>query len=71
MTVRKNMAFSLKLAGAPAHEIEELHQRLKTTTVYVTHDQVEAMAIADRIVVMNAGNIEINPDLAQFGKATI
>ncbi|MFK8035495.1 MAG: ABC transporter ATP-binding protein [Hyphomicrobiales bacterium] len=124
MKVRKNMAFSLKLAGAPAHEIEEkvataaeilslqelldrkpaqlsggqrqrvamgraivrnpklflfdeplsnldaklrvqmrseikeLHQRLKTTTVYVTHDQVEAMTMADRIVVMNAGNIE-------------
>lgn len=39
-------------------EIKELHQRLKTTTVYVTHDQVEAMTMADRIVVMNAGNIE-------------
>lgn len=124
MTVRKNMAFSLKLAGASKDEIEqkvataaeilslqelldrkpaqlsggqrqrvamgraivrnpklflfdeplsnldaklrvqmrseikELHQRLKTTTVYVTHDQVEAMTMADRIVVMNAGNIE-------------
>lgn len=39
-------------------EIKELHQRLKTTTVYVTHDQVEAMTMADRIVVMNGGNIE-------------
>jgi multiple sugar transport system ATP-binding protein len=39
-------------------EIKELHQRLKTTTVYVTHDQVEAMTMADRIVVMNAGRIE-------------
>jgi multiple sugar transport system ATP-binding protein len=39
-------------------EIKELHQRLKTTTVYVTHDQVEAMTMADRIVVMNAGVIE-------------
>lgn len=39
-------------------EIKELHQRLRTTTVYVTHDQVEAMTMADRIVVMNAGNIE-------------
>lgn len=124
MTVRKNMAFSLKLAGAPQKEInekvtlaadildltpllerkpsqlsggqrqrvamgraivrdpklflfdeplsnldaklrvqmrgeiKELHQRLKTTTVYVTHDQVEAMTMADRIVVMNGGNIE-------------
>jgi multiple sugar transport system ATP-binding protein len=39
-------------------EIKELHQRLKTTTVYVTHDQVEAMTMADRIVVMNSGVIE-------------
>jgi len=39
-------------------EIKELHQRLKTTTVYVTHDQVEAMTMADRIVVMNAGVVE-------------
>ncbi|SCM71360.1 putative sugar transporter subunit: ATP-binding component of ABC superfamily transporter [uncultured Pleomorphomonas sp.] len=39
-------------------EIRELQQRLKTTTVYVTHDQVEAMTMADRIVVMNAGRIE-------------
>ena len=39
-------------------EIKELHQRLKTTTVYVTHDQVEAMTMADRIVVMNAGIVE-------------
>ncbi|WP_417812480.1 ABC transporter ATP-binding protein [Thalassospira alkalitolerans] len=39
-------------------QIKELHQRLKTTTVYVTHDQVEAMTMADRIVVMNSGNIE-------------
>ena len=39
-------------------EIKELHQRLKTTTVYVTHDQVEAMTMADRIVVMNNGIIE-------------
>ncbi len=42
-------------------EISELHQQLKTTMVYVTHDQVEAMTMADRIVVLNAGNIE------QFG----
>jgi multiple sugar transport system ATP-binding protein len=39
-------------------EIKELHQRLKTTTVYVTHDQVEAMTMADRIVVLNEGVIE-------------
>jgi multiple sugar transport system ATP-binding protein len=39
-------------------EIKELHQRLKTTSVYVTHDQIEAMTMADKIVVMNAGNVE-------------
>ena len=39
-------------------EIKELHQRLKVTTVYVTHDQIEAMTMADKIVVMNNGNIE-------------
>ncbi len=39
-------------------EISELHQRLKTTTVYVTHDQIEAMTMADQIVVMQAGRIE-------------
>ncbi|WP_210526175.1 ABC transporter ATP-binding protein [Rubellimicrobium arenae] len=39
-------------------EIGELHQRLRTTTIYVTHDQIEAMTMADRIVVMNAGRVE-------------
>jgi sn-glycerol 3-phosphate transport system ATP-binding protein len=39
-------------------EIRRLHQRLGATSVFVTHDQVEAMTLADRIVVMNAGNIE-------------
>jgi multiple sugar transport system ATP-binding protein len=39
-------------------EIKKLHERLQTTIVYVTHDQVEAMTLADRIVVLNAGNIE-------------
>jgi multiple sugar transport system ATP-binding protein len=47
-----------KLRGAMRAEIKSLHRRLATTTVYVTHDQVEAMTMADRIVVMNAGNIE-------------
>ena len=42
-------------------EIKRVHQMVKTTTVYVTHDQVEAMTMADRIVVLNAGRIE------QFG----
>ena len=39
-------------------EISELHHQLKTTMIYVTHDQVEAMTMADKIVVLNAGNIE-------------
>src|SRR5210317_787696 len=39
-------------------EISELHKRLSTTMIYVTHDQVEAMTMADKIVVLRAGNIE-------------
>ncbi|TIY10455.1 MAG: sn-glycerol-3-phosphate ABC transporter ATP-binding protein UgpC, partial [Mesorhizobium sp.] len=39
-------------------EIKALHQRLGTTTIYVTHDQIEAMTMADKIVVLNAGKIE-------------
>ena len=39
-------------------EIRELHQRLKSTTLYVTHDQIEAMTMADKIVVMQNGFIE-------------
>src|SRR5258707_10086246 len=39
-------------------EIKALHQRLRTTSVYVTHDQVEAMTMADRIVVMHDGRVE-------------
>ena len=39
-------------------EIKALHQRLKTTIIYVTHDQVEAMTMADKIVVMQAGRVE-------------
>jgi multiple sugar transport system ATP-binding protein len=39
-------------------EISELHNQLKTTMIYVTHDQVEAMTMADKIVVLRAGNIE-------------
>ncbi|WP_018689802.1 ABC transporter ATP-binding protein [Ahrensia kielensis] len=39
-------------------EISELHHQLKTTMIYVTHDQVEAMTMADKIVVLRAGNIE-------------
>jgi len=39
-------------------EIKQLHRRMKATSIYVTHDQVEAMTLADRIVIMNSGNIE-------------
>jgi len=47
-----------KLRVAMRAEIKALHQRLKTTTVYVTHDQVEAMTMADRIAVVNDGRVE-------------
>ena len=47
-----------KLRVAMRAEIKALHLRLKTTTVYVTHDQIEAMTMADRIVVMHDGIIE-------------
>ena len=47
-----------KLRVAMRAEIKALHQRLKTTTVYVTHDQIEAMTMADRIVVMHDGVVE-------------
>jgi multiple sugar transport system ATP-binding protein len=47
-----------KLRVAMRTEIKALHQRLKTTTIYVTHDQVEAMTMADRIVVMHDGRVE-------------
>jgi multiple sugar transport system ATP-binding protein len=46
------------LRGTMRLEISELHQQLRTTMIYVTHDQVEAMTMADKIVVLNAGNIE-------------
>ncbi len=47
-----------KLRVSMRAEIKALHRRLGTTTVYVTHDQVEAMTLADRIVVMQAGRVE-------------
>jgi len=65
--VRKPKAFLLdeplsnldtKLRTHMRAEIKSLHQRLATTFIYVTHDQVEAMSLADRIVVMNEGRIE-------------
>src|SRR5690554_3128522 len=53
-----------KLRGQMRVEIRRLQRTLKTTSVYVTHDQLEAMTLADRLVVMNAGHIE------QVGKPT-
>jgi sn-glycerol 3-phosphate transport system ATP-binding protein len=47
-----------KLRGQMRVEIRHLQRRLRTTSVYVTHDQLEAMTLADRLVVMNAGRIE-------------
>ena len=47
-----------KLRVAMRTEIKALHQRLRTTSIYVTHDQIEAMTMADKIVVMNAGRVE-------------
>ena len=47
-----------KLRVAMRTEIKELHQRLKTTSIYVTHDQIEAMTMGDKIVVMKDGRIE-------------
>lgn len=51
-----------KLRVEMRRELRELHQRLSTTSIYVTHDQVEAMTMGDQIVVMNQGVVE------QFGK---
>jgi multiple sugar transport system ATP-binding protein len=47
-----------KLRVAMRTEIKALHQRLTTTSIYVTHDQIEAMTMADKIVVMNGGKVE-------------
>jgi multiple sugar transport system ATP-binding protein len=47
-----------KLRGQMRREIRALHQRVETTVIYVTHDQVEAMTLADRIVILNGGIIE-------------
>lgn len=52
-------------------EIKKLHQRLKTTIIYVTHDQVEAMTLADKIVVMNKGEIvQVGEPLTVYGRPT-
>jgi multiple sugar transport system ATP-binding protein len=60
-----------KLRVTMRAEIKELHQRLKTTTVYVTHDQIEAMTMADKIVVMRDGRVEqIGKPLELFDRPT-
>ena len=58
-----------KLRVATRAELKALHQRLKTTTVYVTHDQEEAMTLGDRIVVMSKGVIlQVGPPLEVYRK---
>jgi ABC-type sugar transport system ATPase subunit len=47
-----------KLRGEMRHEIKKLHQQLKTTCLYVTHDQTEAMTMASRVLVLNKGKVE-------------
>ncbi|RMZ62214.1 ABC transporter ATP-binding protein, partial [Vibrio anguillarum] len=53
-----------KLRGVMREEIKQLHRQLKTTTIYVTHDQIEAMTLADRIVILKDGYV------AQVGTPT-
>jgi multiple sugar transport system ATP-binding protein len=58
-----------KLRVAMRGEIKELHQRLRTTTVYVTHDQIEAMTMASKVVVMREGQVEqIGPPLELYDR---
>jgi multiple sugar transport system ATP-binding protein len=58
-----------KLRVQMRSELKELHQRLGVTTVYVTHDQIEAMTLADRVVVMNGGVVEqMGPPLELYDK---
>ncbi|WP_160122890.1 ABC transporter ATP-binding protein [Rhodovarius lipocyclicus] len=58
-----------KLRVQMRSEIKELHQRLKVTTVYVTHDQIEAMTMADKIVVMEHGHIrQAGPPLELYDR---
>ncbi|WP_455384229.1 ABC transporter ATP-binding protein [Acidihalobacter prosperus] len=58
-----------KLRASVRVEIKRLHQRLGTTTLYVTHDQVEAMTLAQRVVVMNRGRVEqVGPPAEVYAK---
>src|SRR5271168_3237284 len=58
MTVFGNISLSLRARRMPKSEIKGLHQEISTTMIYVTHDQVEAMTLADRIVLLRDGVIE-------------
>src|SRR6266545_4337539 len=58
MTVRENVAFGLKVRRRPKAEVRRRHDEVHVTTVFVTHDQEEAMEVADRIVVINHGRVE-------------
>jgi multiple sugar transport system ATP-binding protein len=62
-----------KLRGSMRLEMKKLHQRLGVTTVFVTHDQIEAMTLADRVVVMNGGHIEQigTPDAVYHAPASL
>src|SRR6185503_14661134 len=58
-----------KLRATMRTEIKALHQSLKTTAIYVTHDQVEAMTMANRIVVMSDGVIQqVGPPLELYDR---
>src|SRR5712672_320915 len=57
-TVAENMGFALKLRGQTRTQIAALQRRLGTTTVYVTHDQVEAMTMGDRVAVLRFGKLQ-------------
>ena len=51
-------ALDLEFRRLMCGELRELHDRIDATTVYITHDQLEAMAMADRIAIMNQGRVE-------------
>src|SRR5918992_1598943 len=65
MTVYDNMAFGLKLRKLSRSEIDRLQHELNTTTLYVTHDQVEAMTMGDRVAVIRKGVLQ-QVDSPQF-----